>query len=490
MRLPAGTSGRAGGTVFSLLLPVIVATAEKTATREGARKQMGEAESWATTQQEHRVDRRAFFDDAVLDREFKQVFAESWQLLGFASELPEAGDYVVRRMGNDSVIVARDERHDVRVLLNSCSHRGTQLCRATFGNAAHFRCSYHGWTYSNDGGLVGVPGLRTHYPGNFNKEYFNLPSARVTNYRDFIFATWSQRAPALEEYLGDFRWYLDAMLDLAGGEWEVYGPPQRSVMTGNWKIVTDNFSGDGYHMQTTHQAAFDQGIYGETLAGGTLGRDELDLIAVNIGTREGHTVRAGYVVPKGRRTLDRDLSEPAYIGYPREVWPQFTSFQTEEQVRFNSHCEVVHGMVFPNAAFLSVSHDRVIGRESDPLTKYVVWRVHTPLDARHTECTYWTLVPRMMSEEWKRRSYGFQARSQSAGGILFEMDDFENFARIDGGIRGVIGHAAHTDFTLGLGLGEAATDFPGPASAEYITLSEHNQRAFYRRWSELMESGS
>lgn len=450
---------------------------------------MTEASTWEKSRRKLIPDRRAFADDEILEREFERVFKQSWLLLGFASELPEPGDYVVRRMGNDNVVVARDEDGRINVLLNSCSHRGTQLCRATFGNSAHFRCSYHGWTYANDGRLVGVPAIRTHYPKDFDKARLYLPRARVSCYRGFVFATWNERAPALEDYLGEFRWYLDAMLDLAGGEWEVYGPPQRMVARGNWKVPTDNFAGDGYHMQTTHQAAFDQGIYGDSLADGTLGRGALDLIAVNVGTDQGHTVRAGYVVKKGQTSLERDLSEPVYLGYPREMWARFTAGQTPEQVRFNSHCEVVHGAVFPNAAFLSVSHDKAIGRDTDPLTRYTVWRTHTPLDARHTECTYWTLVPKALSEEWKRRSYGFQARSQSAGGILFEMDDFENFARIDNSIDGVVAGAAPLDLSLGLGLGTPAPDFPGPGRAEYITLSENNQRSFYRRWTDLMGAG-
>jgi nitrite reductase/ring-hydroxylating ferredoxin subunit len=430
--------------------------------------------------------RRAFADEGVLAREFERVFKPSWQFVGFESELPDDGDYVVRQLGNDSVIVCRDEEGAVSVLLNSCTHRGTRLCRATFGNSAHFRCSYHGWTFANDGRLIGVPNVRTAYPPEFSKEAHALPTARHTVYRGFIFATWDHGAVDLEEYLGEFRWYLDTLLDLAGGAWEVYGPPQRSVMKGNWKVVTDNFAGDGYHMQTTHQAAFDQGVFGDTLASGTLGRNDVELVAFNVATRYGHTLRAGYVLGRGKRVMDPKIDEPIYIGYPREVWPAFTAGQTEEQVRFNSHLEVVHGSVFPNAAFLSVSHDRVLGRDTDPLTKYFVWRVHAPVDARHTECLYWTLVPKMMSDEWKRRSYGFQARSQSAGGLLFEMDDFENFARIDASISGSVADSAPSNLSLGLGFGEYEPAFPGPGRAERVLLSEHNQRNFYRRWAELM----
>lgn len=431
-------------------------------------------------------DRRAFVDEEVLATEWKRVFRPSWQFVGFESELPDAGDYVVRRLGDDSVVVCRNESGGLGVLLNSCSHRGTRLCRATFGNSAHFRCSYHGWTYANDGRLVGVPNVRSHYPEGFRKEVYDIPSARVAAYRGFIFATWSDEAVGLADYLGELRWYLDALLDLAGGEWEVYGPPQRSVMTGNWKVVTDNFAGDGYHMQTTHKAAIDQGIYGDTLASGTLGTNDVELVAFNIATSRGHALRAGYVLGGGRRVMDAEITHPVYIGYPPEVWPTFTANQTPEQVRFTSHLEVAHGAVFPNAAFLSVSHDRVLGRDDDPLTRYLVWRVHVPVDARHTECLYWTLVPTVMSADWKRRSYAFQARSQSAGGLLFEMDDFENFSRIDAGISGGVADSAPLDLTLGLGRGRHEPAFPGPGHAEEVMLSEHNQRGFYRRWSELM----
>jgi phenylpropionate dioxygenase-like ring-hydroxylating dioxygenase large terminal subunit len=447
---------------------------------------MSAVPEWKTIQLPYRLERRIFADDEVLRRELELVFKPSWLFVAFSSELPDAGDYVVRRMGRDSVIVTRDEHGSVVVLLNSCNHRGTQLCRATFGNSAHFRCSYHGWTYSNDGRLVGVPHLRTAYPTGFDKSLYHLRRARVTDYRGFVFATWAEDGPSLEDHLGPFRWYLDALLDFGGGEWEVYGPPQRSVTKGNWKVPTDNFAGDGYHMGTTHQAAFEQGIYGDSLASGTLGRKELELIGINMGTDQGHSLRAGYVVEKGERTVNADISEPVYLGYPEQNWPAFTAAQTPEQVRFNSRCEVLHGAVFPNAAYLSVSHDKAIGREDDPLTKYTVWRTHTPIDAHHTECHYWTLVPKAMPEEWKQRSYRFQARSQSAGGMLFEMDDFENFARIDSAVSGPVADGEPLDLTLGLGLGEPVPDFPGPGTAEYCTLSEHNQRAFYRRWGELM----
>jgi len=40
-----------------------------------------------------------------------------------ASEVPESGDYVLRQIGRQPVIVSRDEDGQVHPLLNRCRHR-------------------------------------------------------------------------------------------------------------------------------------------------------------------------------------------------------------------------------------------------------------------------------------------------------------------------------------------------------------------------------
>ncbi|WP_319951671.1 Rieske 2Fe-2S domain-containing protein [Paenarthrobacter sp. PAE-2] len=58
---------------------------------------------------------------------------------------------------------SRGPRHQNRrrpaggTLYFQCLHRGMQVCRTEMGNASHFRCPYHGWSYRNDGRIVGLP---------------------------------------------------------------------------------------------------------------------------------------------------------------------------------------------------------------------------------------------------------------------------------------------------------------------------------------------
>ena len=111
------------------------------------------------------IPAHVYGDPEIFAAERDRLFARSWVFLAHESEIPDPGDYVVRRVLADSFIVARDEAGVVRVMFNMCLHRGMQVCRAEMGNASHFRCPYHAWTYRNDGRLAGLPFHEEAYGG-------------------------------------------------------------------------------------------------------------------------------------------------------------------------------------------------------------------------------------------------------------------------------------------------------------------------------------
>ncbi|WP_433413263.1 aromatic ring-hydroxylating oxygenase subunit alpha [Microtetraspora malaysiensis] len=416
------------------------------------------------------IPKSAYADDQVAAAEIERVFNRSWVFVGFESEIPERGDYVQRRLGSDQVLLTRSEAGSVHVLLNACTHRGTALCEATLGNTAHFRCSYHGWTFANDGRLVGVPGLRSHYSRDFDKARLALREARAESYRGFVFATWDREAPPLADYLGDIRFYLDALLNISSSGWEVVAPPQRVRVRGNWKYFQDNTSGDGYHLQTTHALAFEQGVFD---------RDPgVERDARVVATDGGHALRIGY----GRReTPDFWLD-----GMPLDELPHIAENLTPQEREVLDKSEFMHGGIFPNAAFITNSQSEKVADLGDVTTRFLVWRLHHPLGPNETEIYYWVLVPRHFPDDWKRVSYAMQARVQSAGGLFFEHDDFENTFRLDAANRGSRARALDQDLSLGADF-EIQRDMDGwPGQVQQQGITEHNQRAFYRRYVEMM----
>ena len=90
-----------------------------------------------------RVNRQAFLSQEILALERQRIFERCWIYAGHETEVPNSGDFCSRRVAGRPVILVRGEDGVVRVLLNTCTHRGAFVCREHTGNARTFQCPYH-----------------------------------------------------------------------------------------------------------------------------------------------------------------------------------------------------------------------------------------------------------------------------------------------------------------------------------------------------------
>jgi phenylpropionate dioxygenase-like ring-hydroxylating dioxygenase large terminal subunit len=195
-------------------------------------------------------------DPAVLEAERQQIFDRVWLYLGHESEVPAPGDYLSRTIGERALILCRDESGTVRVLLNSCTHRGATDCREAHGHRRFLKCFYHAWTFDLSGSLVALPDDEAYGPGFDRASLAWSAPPRVETYRGFVFVAFNRAVEELTDYLGNAREYIDLVCDQAETRMEILPGTQEYSIKANWKLLVEN-SIDGYHAMPTHATYMD-----------------------------------------------------------------------------------------------------------------------------------------------------------------------------------------------------------------------------------------
>src|SRR5581483_7191525 len=399
------------------------------------------------------VDRKIYVDPEIYQQELERVFGKVWLYLCHESEIPNPGDFFATYMGEDPVIVIRDSSGKVNAFINSCRHRGMKVCRADKGNAASFTCAYHGWTYGNDGKLIGVPNFQDAYFEQLDMEQWGLvPVSHVSNYKGLIFGNFDPAAMSLADYLDDMAWYLDVMLDRREGGTEVIPGLHKWIMPCNWKFAADNFQGDNYHFPVTHLSAVIAGF-------GGVQRESLQTRGYSCYAGNGHGL--AYSLERAR------LADPAFEEYMVSILPEMES--RLGPVR-SQKVWPINGTVFPNLSFLGL----------DPMRTLRVWHPRGP---NAIETWSWVFVDKDAPPEIKERARLHTQWGQAGPGASFEQDDGENWQQCTINSRGIAMSEHPYNYQLRTGGGKRDEELPGVLAD---IPSEENQRGFYSYWNELM----
>jgi phenylpropionate dioxygenase-like ring-hydroxylating dioxygenase large terminal subunit len=404
-----------------------------------------------------RISRKLFIDPDIYEEELEKIFARCWCYLAHDSQIPNPGDFVSAYIGEDPILVVRDSRGKVNAFLNTCRHRGMRVCRADAGNAAAFTCTYHGWTYGNDGKLVGVPGYKEYYYEELDMEQWGLvPVAQVDSYKGLIFGTFDPTAPPLLEYLGDMAYYLDIFVDRRDGGAEILGGVHKWIITGNWKLASENFVGDSYHFPITHASSTKvRPITGDgrQRSAAALGRNDPKDFVAHVGNGHGMMMNPDREDPPG--------------SYLAQVLPEMEKHLGPERARLAASA----GTVFPNFSTLWGTSTIRVWHPRGP-DKMEIWS--------------WRIVDKAAPPEVKNAARIQYLQSFSPGGITEEADG-ENWSQVTASARGHVARNFDFNYEMSLGHERVSEEFPGWLGPR---VSEHNQRGFYRRWADLIAGKS
>jgi choline monooxygenase len=204
----------------------------------------------------------AYSSHEFFELEREKVFASSWVVVGFASQVQQTGQVIVAEVAGRSIIVTRDRRGELRAFHNVCRHRAAKLLdddtRAVRNN--RIRCPYHSWTYDLEGRCLGTPlfegsdipeearvAFEMSEVKGFDKEDYGLLTVRAESWGFLVFVNLDPDAAPLTGQLGDLpERFSDYRLD----EWRVVRE-KRYDLAANYKLIGENFL-EYYHLPWVH----------------------------------------------------------------------------------------------------------------------------------------------------------------------------------------------------------------------------------------------
>jgi glycine betaine catabolism A len=200
---------------------------------------------------------RTLHRDCYLSNEFfalerERIFFREWFCAAREEEVPTPGDYVVRDVAGESVLLVRTRDGDLTAYYNVCRHRGSQLVPA--GSRGSFsggiRCPYHSWTYTLEGALRTAPFLEE--AAGLAKRDLGLHRVGVESWGGFVYLHLTPDDARARGYT------LQAQLGAVPERVRRYPLSELRVtrrleyrVAANWKVLLENYN-ECYHCGPVH----------------------------------------------------------------------------------------------------------------------------------------------------------------------------------------------------------------------------------------------
>ncbi|MCT7660661.1 SRPBCC family protein, partial [Mycobacterium deserti] len=268
--------------------------------------------------------------------------------------------------------------------------------------------------------------------------------------------------------LGGAGWMLDLIAGLHPDGMRVVAPPDRYRVKTDWKVASENFSGDLYHLSSLHQSVHEVGLVAAFDDNCELGR--------------------AYEFENGHSFMGHDWASviPGFVlwGYPPHIKEKFDLSGMDEAQTYvlNSGVPTV-GTIFPNFSFIRIFAVSKPGGAMEVMTSFRQWQ---PVAPGEIELWSWVLDWKFRADEDVQRQYDISQYNFGSGGI-FEQDDTVAW---EGPARAAASPwAKKTALKLHFQQGKNSSvdqapdpTWTGPGIHRRTGFGEHNQLAFYREW--------
>ena len=191
-----------------------------------------------------------FYSDPVAFGVMRErVFARSWQFLGDVSDVAKPCSLSPRELLpgllDEPLLLARDEKSQLRCLSNVCTHRGNLLVKSACV-AKDIRCGYHSRRFDLSGRMTFMPefGGAKDFPSAGD----HLPSVALGQFAGLAFASLSPAA-GFDDFFDDVQ-VATAAMPLARMQADPASSRDYEV-NAHWALYVENYL-EGFHIPFVH----------------------------------------------------------------------------------------------------------------------------------------------------------------------------------------------------------------------------------------------
>ncbi len=198
-----------------------------------------------TIDPERALPNAVYRDPTALAAEMRGIWRGDWVFATTTDALASPGDQVPIVIGEQPVLLLRNQEGELAALSNLCAHRGTLLVDRPV-NAKRIQCPYHAWTYSDGGRLLSVPFAPK---GAIDKAVHCLPTYRVESWHGLVFVSLNPDVEPLAERFAAVEAHVTARGIDALHHWSDFQETQEWHC--NWKLAIVNAM-ESYHLFQVH----------------------------------------------------------------------------------------------------------------------------------------------------------------------------------------------------------------------------------------------
>ena len=189
------------------------------------------------------LDQTFYVNKKIFELDLETFFFNQWIFVGHISRIPKKGDYFLFSIGNESIIIIRENEDKVNCLFNVCRHRGSHICLEDEGRVRKLICPYHAWGYDLRGNLINAKMMDE----NFKAEDWSLKKCHSRVFEGLVFINLSENPCSFKDFINPIKPFikLHGLRRAKIAERKIY------PIKGNWKLALDNFH-ECYHCQPSH----------------------------------------------------------------------------------------------------------------------------------------------------------------------------------------------------------------------------------------------